>query len=102
MSDNSTFLDRCIAGEAALDAIDDFVDEWHATPCGRELHDYLGMTAEEYSLWLRMPDTLTYIVKARQDNRPLRGVIQTLHDGMGETSDKRRLGQWLQTKTQLA
>jgi hypothetical protein len=35
--------------------IDDLVDEWHRSPDGQELHDYLGWTEEEYSAWVEDP-----------------------------------------------
>lgn len=75
MSDQAKFVDLCLAEKAALDEIDDFVDRWHAAPQGQELHDYLGMSEEEYSLWLRVPDALAYILEARRDQRPLKEIV---------------------------
>lgn len=75
MSDRPKFVDLCLAEKAALDEIDDFVDRWHAAPQGQELHDYLGMSEEEYSLWLRIPDALAYIVEARRDRQSLKEVV---------------------------
>jgi hypothetical protein len=58
MSRGRAFIDLCPDGKVDFDDIDDFIDRWHETPRGAELHDYLGMTQEEYSLWLRVPDAL--------------------------------------------
>jgi hypothetical protein len=47
-----TFMERYLAGEARDDEIDDYVDAWHTTPGGQELHEFLGMSKDEYGLWL--------------------------------------------------
>jgi len=36
--------------------IDDKIDEWHNGNTGVELHEYLGMTLEEYALFVTDPD----------------------------------------------
>lgn len=97
MSDRPKFVDLCLAEKAALDEIDDFVDRWHAAPQGQELHDYLGMSEEEYSLWLRVPDALTYIVEARRDGRPLKDVVMRVCElQTSPTAD--RLRGWLRAR----
>ena len=76
MSDTrSSFIDLAVAGTVALDDIDDFVAAWHAKPGSKSLHDFLGLSEAEYSLWLRDPDTLPYIVKARNERLPLQKVV---------------------------
>ena len=67
MSKQPGFVELCLTGEASIDQIDDSVDAWHADPEGRSLHDYLGLTEEEYSLWLRAPNALPRILDARRD-----------------------------------
>lgn len=71
-----TFIERYLAGEARPEEIDDYVDAWHRTPRGLELHEFLGMSKEEYALWLRNPDALGEIAHARKA-REARGA----HDG---------------------
>jgi hypothetical protein len=93
-----------MAGKVSPDQIDDFVDRWHAAPGGRELHDSLGMTSEEYSLWLRVPDALEYVVAARQEMKPLAETVarackksrQTAPDEPPEKTA--RLEEWLSAK----
>lgn len=75
MSSERTFLDLRLAGDARPDEIDDFVDQWHEAPGGRPLHEHLGMTGEEYSLWLRVPDALAFIVEARRAEIPLTDAV---------------------------
>jgi hypothetical protein len=104
MSRRQTFFDRCLAGEVATDEIDDFVDAWHGDPESGELHDYLGMTGEEYSLWLRAPDTLPCILKARRDGEPLTQAVGQAYETMrlatsgNDASTVARLQEWLKEK----
>src|SRR5579864_3755883 len=107
MSSGRAFMDLCLDGKAALDDIDDFIDRWHESPEDTELHDYLGMTQEEYSLWLRVPDALSCIIKARRDAMPLADVIVSECDELlrtsqtNDTSKIARLQKWLKAKGEL-
>jgi hypothetical protein len=67
MSDQAKFLNLSREGKVAPDDIDDFVDRWHEAQEGQELHDYLGMTMQEYAQWVRRPDALAEIIRARRD-----------------------------------
>ena len=66
MSSQPKFLDLCLEGKAAIDDIDDYIDRWHADPRSCEIHHYLGMTEKEYAQWLRHPDVLLDIIRARR------------------------------------
>src|SRR5436309_7574162 len=70
-----SFIELSLERKVLLDEIDAFVDAWHKQPEGVSLHEYLGMTRAEYSLWIRDPDTLPYIIKARHEQRPLTSVV---------------------------
>lgn len=107
MSRRETFVDLCIGGNVLLEGIDDFVDRWHEAPEGIELHDYLGMTEEEYSLWLRVPDLLPLIIKARRDGRALTGAVadacqeMRLAERSADQSKIARLQKWLKLKSRI-
>ena len=46
------FVDLCLGGDVPEDEIDDFVEKWHEDEnTTQELHEYLGMSWEEYSAW---------------------------------------------------
>ena len=77
MSSQPKFFDLCLAGKAATDDIDDFIDRWHAVPEDQELHDYWGMTKQEYAQWLRRPDVLPDIIKTRRQMKPHRTIRRT-------------------------
>jgi hypothetical protein len=60
------FIDLCVRGEALPAEIDDFVEHWHEGDSALPLHEFLGMTPEEYSAWLRKPDFLQCIITAHR------------------------------------
>ena len=65
---NTSFIEKCINGDASLNEIDDYIDEWHDSDLsnGIELHEYLGMTWKEYSIWAIKPSFLAEIVNSRK------------------------------------
>ena len=60
------FVDLCLGGEALAEEIDDFVDAWHEGGTGKPIYTFLGMTREEYGLWVEQPDSLDVILEARK------------------------------------
>jgi hypothetical protein len=70
-----TFLQMYLNGKVLDEDIDDYVAQWHSNPGNQELYEFLGLTRDEYSLWLRDPDVLPYIALARRDHKPLTEVI---------------------------
>lgn len=74
-----TFFDLYAAGLLNAGDIDDFVGAWHRSGPEetRELHDYLGLTATEYELWLYAPGLLPALATARHTGNALTaGVAQ--------------------------
>ena len=61
----SDFIQKCLIGDALLEDIDDYIDDWHQGDSGLSLHEFLGMTRNEYYLWVEDPSCLPYIVNAR-------------------------------------
>lgn len=60
--DEKTFVSRCARGEVLPDEIDDFIDEWHEGGYDAKLHEFLGMTWNEYSAWVANPEELRCII----------------------------------------
>jgi hypothetical protein len=54
-----TFVDDFLAGRVTAEQIDEYVEEWHSSDTGMGLHEYLGLTWDEYRAWVRDPDRLT-------------------------------------------
>jgi hypothetical protein len=101
MSD--TFVDLALDGRATLDEIDDYVDAWHDSDDPRELHEFLGMTWDEYALWGEQPDALRYIIASRWRGVPvetlLREYASELEPAMARARDEneaREVLAWLQ------
>ncbi|MFN4833502.1 MAG: hypothetical protein ACK5VA_05280 [Pseudanabaena sp.] len=71
---SNSFIEKCINGDASLDEIDNYIDEWHDSDSdiNLELHEFLGMSWEEYSLWAVKPKFLAWIINARR-----KGVISS-------------------------
>ena len=71
----SSFIDLCLQGKAIPDEIDEYVAEWHRQEGDQDVISYLGMTPEEYDLFVRHPDAVGLIVNARRQKRPLRDLV---------------------------
>jgi hypothetical protein len=78
VSSRDTFIDLCLRGEVVQDEIDDFVDLWHEDETDdRPIHEFLGMTKEEYDLWVEQPGALRLILAAREERAgDLYGAIE--------------------------
>lgn len=80
----ATFFDLYSLGRALPDEIDDYIDQWHERADDRAkslpLHEYLGLTRDEYELWVRDPDLLPQILIARREARPLGEVMNDYLD----------------------
>jgi hypothetical protein len=81
-----TFFDLYGRGEALSDDIDDVVDRWHegSDPQAKSLplHEYLGLTIDEYELWVHDPEALPHILIARRQSRPLLEVMNDYLDAL--------------------
>jgi hypothetical protein len=63
-----SFISNCLSGEAFMDEIDDYIEQWHSGLAGKnqELHEFLGMSWDEYSLWATRPSILASILNSRR------------------------------------
>lgn len=57
------------------DEIDDFVDFWHESGENGELHEFLGLTWEEYSLWVSNAAFVNIIIAARRSGQPIAEAV---------------------------
>lgn len=81
----SSFIEQCQAAVAQPEDIDDFIDQWHGSPAGTSLHDFLGMTEYEYALWVSDAEILPMILKAHARNRSIDELLAE-----GKVSDLRK------------
>jgi hypothetical protein len=75
--DVPTFFSLYAAGQISAEQIDDFIGAWHGSSDEerRSLADYLGMSDDEYAVWLMSHCALPSILAARREGRPLAEVI---------------------------
>jgi hypothetical protein len=59
------FIERCLSSDPLPDDINDEIDRWHNSDSQEQLHDFLGMTWDEYKLWVENPKTLNSIIEKR-------------------------------------
>ena len=96
-----TFMESYLTGTVSAEDIDDYVDSWHATAGAGEIYEFLGFSEEEYALWLRDPDVLPHIARARVEGKALAAVIDSALQEMAGASRSsngmrvKRLKRWL-------
>ncbi len=103
------FFDLYDQGEVLADDIDDFVGRWHDDnePWAKDLplHEYLGLSHEEYEVWLYDPDALPQILEARRSNRRLVDVMTERFEKMRRANRAEdgttlfSLANWLQARS---
>ncbi|MGD0820238.1 MAG: hypothetical protein ABSA71_05785 [Desulfomonilia bacterium] len=75
-NEHHTFIELCISGNALMEEIDDFIEEWHKSSNSKEIHEFLGMSLEEYSSWVVEPDILPFIITSRIEHKSLAEIIE--------------------------
>jgi len=73
---SETFIDVVLLGDALWTEVDDWVDRWHEGEGDMELHDFLGMTPDEYTLWVEQPSALRLILGARERGQAFQDVME--------------------------
>ena len=73
-----TFIEKCLSGDALYEDIDDYVDIWHDSNSTDELYEFLGMTRQEYWLWVRNPDILPQIVQAHKEKLDIHAILKAV------------------------
>jgi hypothetical protein len=74
----SNFISDCLSGVALITDIESVVEYWHNDKLGNNfsLRETLGMSKDEYVLWMKDPDNINFIVHARQRNIPVEDAIE--------------------------
>ena len=76
MSRKRSIVERFLAGEECdLSRIDDEVDAWHEADTTVPLHEWLGLTPDEYELYVEKPASIRIILAARHQNRSLKELL---------------------------
>jgi hypothetical protein len=105
----TTYVDDCLGGRATLEDINDYIDAWHDGDDPRELHDFLGMTWDEYRLWVERPASLRHILFARRHGIPVESALEKYALGKGPVAARARTAEearevldWLRQTGRLA
>lgn len=70
MSDrNASFIDLCVSGNALPDEIDIYIDQWHDVDTDLSLHEWLGLSWDEFSAVTANKKILTHIITARRNGK---------------------------------
>lgn len=109
MSEHRTFVDRVLAGEVITpdDAIEDEIARWSKMmPSPAPLHDWLGMSRDEYRLWVERPEALREILAAHHYGQDvfalIRGGESTALAARGASpSELKTLRAWLEKTGRL-
>jgi len=72
----SNFIFDVINAVAILDEIDDYVEKWHNSDSNVMIYEYLGMTEEEYYLWVENDFYLKYIISAHEKNVNINDLLK--------------------------
>lgn len=72
----SNFINDVINADALIDEIDDYIEQWHISDSELSVFEYLGMSEEEYFLWLENDFYLKYIIAAHEQNKTIGSLLQ--------------------------
>ena len=76
MSRKRSIIERFLSGEECdLTRIDDEIDAWHEADTTVALHEWLGLTPDEYQLYLEKPASIRIILAARDHDRSLKELL---------------------------
>jgi hypothetical protein len=99
-----SFMEQCLGGAADLDDIDDFIDVWHAGGTGVELWEFLGMTRDEYGLWVENPAVLVALVESRRRGTTVAESAHVLAQATNraDAAEMREVEHWLRMRAARA
>jgi len=99
------YMDLALSGHVLPDEISDFVAVWHDGDSEEDLHRFLGMSWEEYSLWVTDSSQIQLIIAARHKNQSL---VQAVNDNIllrnqiaaraSDFKDTKPLQRWIESQ----
>lgn len=98
-----SFVELCLEGNALEEEIEQFVEDWHEGREGAdmELHEYLGMSWEEYQIWATTPSVLPFVLAARKRGTSLDQELASDRFAMaaraGSVSEATKVEAWLRS-----
>lgn len=95
------FIALCLERQVPPEAIDDFVEQWHKGDSVESLSEFLGMSLEEYALWVERPESLTFILAAHDRGVPLQELLLQAQDVPDWAAEATKLTEWLKRKAEV-
>ncbi|KPW43560.1 hypothetical protein ALO95_02880 [Pseudomonas syringae pv. antirrhini] len=98
-----SFIELCLEGSVLEEEIDQFVEDWHEGREGAdvELHEYLGMSWEEYQIWATAPSVLSFVLAARKRGTSLEQELAQDRSKMaaraGSVAEATKVEAWLRS-----
>ena len=78
--DMKSFIEKCLEGSVLFSEIHDYIEQWHeSADIDVPLNEYLGMTQEEYDLFVKDEKNLGYIFYSRRHKVSLDFVLKGDH-----------------------
>jgi hypothetical protein len=106
MSETRTYVDRVLEGSALWTDIDDYIERWHGDAGSEEIEDFLGMSGEDYGLFVEEPRSLRFILAAHETNESVADLLKHADDhaiaarGL-DPADAERVREWLKATGRL-
>ena len=98
----TSFLEQCLNGDVDINDIDDFIDSWHESDSTDPLYKYLGLSRNEYALYVEQPFTLPFVIMAHKHNISLDDAL-SFQDGMAlaarakDADEAHKVTDWLRS-----
>jgi hypothetical protein len=103
---SEAYVDRVLAGSALWTDIDDYIERWHSEEGDASIEDILGMSPEDYSLFVEEPRSLRFILAAHEGSESVTELFAKADDhaiaarGL-DAADARKVRDWLKETGRL-
>jgi hypothetical protein len=67
IQENECFFERYKAGKVEFEVIHDYIEEWHNSDSNKELHEYLGLTWEQYAKFVEDEESFEANLKGERN-----------------------------------
>nr|WP_322624862.1 hypothetical protein [uncultured Flavobacterium sp.] len=97
----SNFIEDCIAGDALVFEVHDYIDAWHDGESEQPLFEFLGMDKHEYTLFVQDESYLPLIIAAHKNKQSIKLIVHeqiALAARADSHSKAQRLEEWLRNE----
>lgn len=97
----SNFVKDCIAGDALVSEVYDYIDAWDSSDSNLPIHEFLGMTEPEYALFIEDEDYLNLIITAHMQGEDIKVIVASQYAIAARADNHKkasRLEKWLKNE----